>query len=390
MKRILFLTTIADSAYVVYRGYLRYLREQGWDVRVASASDGSLERWAASEGARGYALPLVRQISLAADIRGLIAIMGLIRRLRPDVVVSATPKAGLLGTVAAWINRVPVRVYDVWGLRMETEHGMKRHVLGWSERVAMAAATDVYANSESLRRMCHALGLSGRKSVKVVGSGSSYGVDCEYFGRDCVDDIPPEVADFLGDAPPDRLVVGFVGRLTKDKGIDTLLDATQRCLDQGVSLRLILVGATEDERIVERVDVFCARGVALRVGHVDDVRGYLKVMDVLCLPSLREGFPNVVLEAAAMEVPAIVSDATGAVDSVVDGETGWIVPVGDAGQLAQMLRRLADDPVRRTAIGGNAREWVCRSFDRKQLWGSRLAEMGWTVGESRTARAGSA
>jgi len=341
-RSVCLIVTAEVTALTFYKGFVRFLVDHGWMVTVIAASSGKLEPWATGEGGRGLAVDFRRDPAPWPDLQALLKTFWLLRRLRPDVVLCATPKAGLVGTLAAWLARVPVRIYDLWGLRLETEHGARRALLALLERVAMAAATQVWANSRSLAAAATRMGLAGGKTIRVLGAGSSHGVDTEYFRRDVVAARPIEVEE-LRRANPTALILGFIGRLHRDKGVLDLLAATRRCADDGVDVRLVVVGDPEDPATVRGVDDAVSRGLAVWATGVTDVRPYLAAIDVLCLPTYREGFPNVVLEAAAMGVPAIVTDATGAIDSVVDGQTGWVTPTHDPTSLARLLSTMAAD-----------------------------------------------
>jgi glycosyltransferase involved in cell wall biosynthesis len=365
-KSVCLVVTAEVTAVTFYKGYVRFLRDHGWAVSVIARSEGRLEEWAAQEGAIAYSVDLAREPSLLRDVKALMQIVRILRRIRPDAVVSATPKAGLIGTIASRLAGVPVRVYQIWGLRLETERGMRRLLLETTERLAISSSTRCLANSESLARVVRAAGLSHARAITVLGSGSSHGVDTEYFSRDLSPTADAATLRFLATVPAD-VTVAFIGRLSRDKGIDTLLKSLDLCLARGLCVRALIVGPAESWDVRNIEGHACADGLHF-VGGAEDVRPYLVAADILCLPTLREGFPNVVLEAASMQVPAIVSDATGAVDSVVPNITGLTFPVGDAEQLAERLSRLAEDRPSLVRMGKAAREHVRRYYEQRQVW----------------------
>jgi glycosyltransferase involved in cell wall biosynthesis len=243
---------------------------------------------------------MARGIELFRDVIAFCRMLWLITKLKPDIVEFSTPKAGLLGNVAAWIRRVPVRVYFLRGLRLETASGFMRIVLLWSEKIAAACAHVVVANSRSLSDRAHELGISNEKKTTMLGSGSSNGVDVLRFcpGKS-------SVREEFG-IPADARIIGFVGRLTADKGIPELLEAFVKILRKHPESYLLLVGwfdAAEDAlglRLRARIEghprIICT-------GYVPDPAPYYRAMDLMVLPSWREGFPNVVLEASASGVP---------------------------------------------------------------------------------------
>lgn len=363
--KLVLMVTAEMTALTFYRGYVRFLTDLGWEVIVVCRSAGKLEAWAKGEGGTGVSVPFVREPSPWADLKALLAVIRLLRRIRPSVVVTATPKAGLLGTLGALIAGVPVRQYQLWGLRLETERGSKRQILHFLEKTAIWSSTQTLANSRSLANRAEDLNLVRAGKVEVLGDGSSHGVDVEYFDRGVVIPAVEALEEFVERVKPELTVV-YIGRLARDKGMDTLMEALTKCASDGRRVAAVIVGGVEHVEVEELlkaqtgVDLFMA-------GAVDDVRPYIKAADVLCLPTLREGFPNVVLEAAAMQVPALVTDATGAVDSVIDEETGLVFPVGDAHALAVHLVRLIDSPKLINEMGYAARKRAVTRFSKRRI-----------------------
>src|SRR5580698_7459845 len=162
-------------------GRLRALREAGFRVTLISSPGELLNRTAAREGVDAIAVPMQRGISPAADLISLVRLWWLLLRLRPDIAEFSTPKAGLLGNIASWLARVPARVYMLRGLKLETSHGIKKAVLLASERAASACAQVVLCNSQSMRSEALALRLAPAPKLRLIGDGSSNGVDVERF-----------------------------------------------------------------------------------------------------------------------------------------------------------------------------------------------------------------
>jgi glycosyltransferase involved in cell wall biosynthesis len=360
--RILLAVT-ADASVGFVRGTARHLARDGWDVHIASAP-GPLSTALAADGVvTVHATSMRRNPSPLSDLRDLGSAVALLRRVRPDVVSAATPKAGLLFTLAARAALVPVRVYQLWGLRYETTSGAARRVLMMLERTAVRASTEVIAVSASLRDVAVADRIAPAGRISIMGAGSSHGVDVEHFAV-----TPEERARRQRERWPDdpyRPVVAFVGRLHADKGVDTMLAAIAQLADQGVCARLIVVGELDgaDQLLLTGVDT-CG-WPAETWGHVEDVSDALAVSDVLCLPSKREGFPNVVLEAAAAGVPTVATAATGIADAVLDGCTGLVSPTRDPAELADRLGWLLGDANLRGRLGSAARDRVRALYDHR-------------------------
>jgi glycosyltransferase involved in cell wall biosynthesis len=340
-------------------GRLRALREAGFRVTLISSPGELLDRTAASEGVEPIALSMQRVIAPVADIVSLARLWWLLMRLKPDLTEFSTPKAGLLGTLAARLAGVPSRVYMLRGLKLETCTGLKRRILRAAEQMASACAQVVLCNSESLRAKAQAMGLAPAGKLRLLGDGSSNGVDLERFSPGL-----SNVRKRLG-LPRKAPVVGYVGRMTRDKGLPELIDAFDAVLKAEPNAHLLLVGwfdASEDAlsadlraRIENHPRIHCT-------GFVDDTAPYYRAMDMLVLPTWREGFPNVVLEAAATGIPVITTLCTGSRDSVVPEVTGLLIPPGYPEAIFEAVLSLIRNPARRRRMGVAARAWVLEHF----------------------------
>jgi glycosyltransferase involved in cell wall biosynthesis len=343
---------------MVLRGRLRALRESGFHVILICSPGPLLDETAAAEGVERIPVPMERKIAPWADLISLVRLWRVLRRLRPDITDFSTPKAGLLGNIAAFLCGVPVRIYTLRGLRLETARGIQRRILRVTERVAAWCAHSVVCNSESLKKQALAHGIAPKRKLKLLGDGSSNGVDVEHF---CPGQDSMRVA--LG-LPRKIPVIGFVGRLTRDKGIAELILAFDSLLEV-MHARLLLVGWFD--RSEDAVDPALCRYIRdhpyiVCTGYVADTAPYYRAMDVMVLPTWREGFPNVVLEAAASGVPVITTIATGARDAVLPEVTGVLIPPGDPEELRKALLRLLKSARRRREMGAAARKWVIEHF----------------------------
>ena len=311
-----------------------------------------------------------RPIDLVRDPVSLVRLTAALRALSPDIVNASTPKAGLLGMLASRSLRVPHRIYFLRGLRLETTTGTLRRVLATTERVACACANDVVCNSESLRAAV-VDGGHAPTTTRVVGHGSSNGVDPERWRR-TPDRLAAgrEIARKAGIQDDDE-VIGFVGRFDRDKGIGDLLAAFAAVRGRRPRARLVLVGggfAGDRDPAIARATASTSGVVAF--DSTNNVAPFYARMDVLAFPSYREGFPNVPLEAACAEVPAVGYRSTGVVDAIADGVSGMIVPRGDVEALARALERYLVDVALRASHGAHGRARAVGLFSRDVVWAS--------------------
>ncbi len=343
-------------------GLPSHLNSQSWEVHLVVGS-------AVPDVPGGYThlVSMTRDPSPLKDLVSLWRWLVLLRAVRPQVLLIGTPKASLLGLIAARICRVPHRVYHLRGLRLETERGAKRRLLTALERLTMRSATQILAVSPSLVDASTSLRLASAEKFTVLGAGSSNGVDVERFSAS-TSETRARACWTLG-LDPGLPVVGFVGRMTPDKGLDVLVEAALAA-SRRQAFQMLFVGDDEAPAYTNLLLTKLADGgvTATRLEAVQDVASVYRAMDLFCLPSLREGFPNVVLEAAASGLPVITTTATGCRDAVQHGVTGWLVRPGDPQELTVRLLSVLSNPEAGRQMGSAGRAWVERDFERNQVW----------------------
>jgi glycosyltransferase involved in cell wall biosynthesis len=329
-----------------------------YDVSVACSIGTGEDLAAWLPGVQVFPVAISRQIDPIADARSLLALMHLFRRESFDVVHSITPKAGLLAMMAARLNGVPHRIHCFTGQVWATRSGMSRRILKFADRVTAANANHVICDSHSQREFL--LGEQVTARVDVLANGSISGVDVERFKPDA--DRRSEVRGRLG-IPSDACTLLFVGRLNVDKGIRDLAQAFIRLARGHTNVWLLIVGpdeagmATEVEAILEP-----ARDRTRRIDYTSTPEHYMAAADVFCLPSYREGFGSVVIEAAACGIPSVASRIYGLTDAVLDGRTGLLHAPGDIGDLTSCLERLLSDPALRRRFGTAALQRAREKF----------------------------
>lgn len=369
-KPVILFGVTTSLSLILMRGYPQFLANLGWQVHVVSSHGTEFEDLATNSPCHTHPLRMERVPSPVRDFKSLIAWILLLRKVKPDIVSSGTPKAGLLGMLASRLCQVPRRVYHLRGLRLEGETGIKYKVLRTLEKVTCFCATDVLAVSPSLRTAAIDAGIVEPEKIHVLGAGSSNGVDLEHFSphkhtRSRKEQLVTEVG-----LVPGVPIIGFVGRLSADKGLPDLMRAHQILKQRGVPHQMLVVGIVEEEASSTNTDDALGEFIesTTQTGYVSDTEPYYQLMDVLTLPTRREGLPNVALEAQATGVPVITTDVTGARDAIEDGLTGLLIPFGHAERLARAVEDILSNPQKREAMTMNARRFVAELFDRKKVW----------------------
>lgn len=377
--RKIHLVLSAPQMFGFMRGQGARLRSMGYAPAVISSASAQLDAHAAEDGVARMTVPIARDISLVADLVTFLALCRIFHRDRPESVLLSGPKAIFLGGLAAWLAAVPRRVAVYHGMRQEVMVGPLRRLLDLCDRISFACADKVLVVSPSLGRLVVARGLVAPGKVSVTGAGTANGVDCGWFDRTPdVQSASELLARKLG-LRPGAPRLGFVGRITEDKGVVHLLDALDLVAQARPDIVLLAVGPDEIRTPALRLrwNQACAAGHVIWVGAVPDVRPYLDLMSVHVFPSLREGFGLAVAEAAAMRVPSVAFRVTGVVDAVDDGKTGVLVPSGDVGALAAATARYLDDARLRACHGAAARERVRSLFDPESTWSVYREALAW-------------
>ena len=368
--KLLHITTVPGTLNF-FRGQVGYMKTKGFEVHALSSPGEGLEQFGEREHIAVCSVEMPRRITPLKDLVALLSLWKRIRQIRPHIVHAHTPKGGLLGMVAATLTQTPVRIYHIHGLPMVTATGSKRTLLRWTEKISCRLANQVLCVSHSVREVAIAEGLCPAAKVKTLLNGSVNGVDAQArFNPDRVGHLARLQTRAQHGMPAEGLVIGFVGRLVRDKGLVELSQAWQTLRREYPGLHLMVVGPFEPRDPVP-ADVKEALVSDPRVhllGNDPNTPPLYSAMDIVILPTYREGFPNVPMEAAAMGLPVVATDTPGCVEAVLHGMTGQLVPARDSGALAQAIKTYVDDPELRRRHGAAGRQRMLRDFHPEDIW----------------------
>jgi glycosyltransferase involved in cell wall biosynthesis len=368
--RLVHVTTVPETLHFL-TGQAEYMRGRGIEVTALSSPGERLTAFAEHEQVPVHAVELARRITPLKDLGAVWRIRRILRQVRPDIVHAHTPKGGLLGMIAAALERVPVRIYHLHGLPLMTATGLKRRLLEWTETVSCRLAHQVLCVSDSVRRVAISEGLCPPARIKVPMCGSINGVDANGRFNPAQQPEGTRAAVRARHAiPPGATVAGFVGRIVRDKGLVELATAWRVLREQYPELHLLMVGPFEpQDPVPPGVETLLRGDPRIHLAGVDwETPPLFTAMDFLVLPTYREGFPVVPLEAAAMGLPTVGTRVPGCIDAVVDGVTGTLVPPRDATALAEAMGAYLRDPELRRRHGRAARERVLRDFRHEAMW----------------------
>lgn len=374
--KLIRITTVPQSLRGLLRGQLRFMSSH-FDVIGISSSGEALHDVEKNEGVPVIAIEMTRTISPVKDLKSVWQLYKIFRKEKPLVVHTHTPKAGIVGMLAAKMARVPNRLHTVAGLPLLEAKGNKRKILDAVEKLTYRCATKVYPNSFGLYDIILKNKYTKPEKLKVIGKGSSNGIDTEFFNPQLYTAADNDQLKYsLGILPNDFTYI-FVGRMVRDKGINELVSAFKMLNNQHPETKLLLVGSMEsdlDPLLPETEKEMAENPAILAVGHQNDVRPYLAVADVLAFPSYREGFPNVVMQAGAMGLPGIVTNINGCNEIIIENENGLIIPVKNTDALFGKMEYLYLDRDQHKRMANNSRNRICNNYERITVWNAILKE----------------
>ena len=366
--RLCIVVTVPISIIYFNGKQIDFLTDKGFDVTIITSPDKKIEQFISKNAHLLYA-PLTRAVSPIKDFFALIKVFNHIRKGAFDIVQYSSPKAALLASMAAWICRVRVRLYLMWGLYYVGQKGFKRLFLKLLEKIVCFFSSHVSPDSNGNLRFAAEEGLCPISKMSVVGNGSANGVDLERFHPQRLQSKGEAIRNHLC-IPKDALVLGFVGRLRRDKGTNELVQAFMGLKEKDRKLYLLLVGPQENTRFEYEPEVYTALFQEERiilVGYQECPEYYMAAMDIFVSPSHREGFGVASIEASAMGLPVISTNIPGPCDAVLNNKTGILVSVNAVLKLQKAIETLVTDLLLRQSMGQAGMQWA-KNFEQKLLW----------------------
>ena len=381
MKKLIRITTVPISFKVLLKGQLRFMASNGFDVKGVSSEGEELKEVRENEGIVMEAINMSRKITPFQDLKSLWEMWNFLRKEKPQIVHTHTPKAGIIGMLAARLAGVPHRLHTVAGLPLMEATGIKRKILNFVEKLTYSSATRVYPNSKGLYDFILQNNFTQSNKLKIIANGSSNGINTTFFSLAQVSEIERVTLREKLNIQPDDFVFVFVGRIVSDKGINELIKAFSELQtaenNELTGIKLLLVGGLESDldplnpetlaEINQNKDIISA-------GFQQDVRPFFAISDALAFPSYREGFPNVVMQAGAMGLPSIVSDINGCNEIIVEGENGLIIPPKNVEKLKEKMLTLARDKNLYVKLKENSRRMIENRYEQSVVWNALLEE----------------
>lgn len=384
--RICFVTTVPGTLRAFVLPFARYLRENGdFDISFICNSDDSFAN-DLPDYIHYIPVSMQRGISLNA-LSATHELKKIFRRERFDIVQYSTPNASLYASMAAKSARIPVRLYCQWGMAYVGFSGLKRKIFKQIEKTVCRLSTWIEPDSNGNLKFCREEGLYPASKSSVVHKGSASGVSLEVFDITKKEQFRREIRAHW-DIPEDAFVCGFVGRITRDKGINELLSAAKTILEEYKDVYFLLVGRAEKEESVN-AELFEWSKSQPRIkycGATNEPQKYMAAMDSYIMPSYREGFGLTVVEAGAMALPVVCTNIPGPTDAITDGVNGILVKKKDSGELVSAIRKLYADRGLASRLGENGLENVRRNYEQKALFGYILQDRERLLRESEQKR----
>ena len=373
-NKLIRITTVPLSLEKLLENQLEFMSEF-YDITAVSSDKEGLEKFGKNQKVNTFQLELTRTITLIKDIKAVIRLFKFLKKEKPFIVHTHTPKAGVVGMLASYFAKTPIRIHTVAGLPLLEVKGLKRILLNFVEKITYGCATKIYPNSSGLEKIILENKFTTKEKLKVIANGSSNGIDTSYFNPNLFSEEEKLVLKNKLKIQKDDFVFIFVGRLVGDKGINELVAAYEKF--QNENTKLLLVGSLEMELdpLKEKTltSIMINKNI-ISVSFQKDVRPYFTISDVLVFPSYREGFPNAVLQAGAMNLPSIVTNINGCNEIIEDGVNGLIIPAKSIDETYMAMKKIIEDKELKTNLQQHSRRMIQSKYERKIVWEALLEE----------------
>ena len=374
MEKLIRITTVPISIEKLLENQPKYF-SKFFDITIVSSNKSELEKLGEKQGVKTFYLPLTRKITPFKDIIAIFKLYFFLKRENPKIVHSHTPKAGFVGMTASFFAGVPIRMHTVAGLPLMERKFIKKKVLIFIEKLTYLFATNVYSNSKKLMEFILSKKFCSKRKIKTLANGSSNGIDTKYFSDNISLISKNKLLDTLKILKND-FVFCYVGRVVKDKGINELVSAFNELNLKNKNCKLIIVGKIENETnpvSKSTMGIIKKNKNILLTGFKNDVRPYLSIGNCFVFPSYREGFPNVLMQAGAMDLPCIATNINGCNEIIQDNINGFLIPPKNIDALVKAMQKIMDKKLI-IKLSKNSRLMVKEKYDQKYFWKKLLIE----------------
>ncbi len=370
------ITTIPLSLEKLLGDQLQFINNY-FNVTAISSDKERLEEYGKSQSVDTYHIEMTRKITPIQDLKCLIKLFIFLKKNKPLIIHSHTPKAGIIAMLSSYLANIPIRMHTVAGLPLLEKKGIKRVVLNFVEKLTYRCSTNVYPNSYGLKNIILEKKFTKKNKLKIIGNGSSNGIDTSYFNPELFSKEEKQTLRRNHKIRNDDFVFIFVGRIVGDKGINELVEAFEKLSKDNSKVKLLLVGQYEDnlDPLKKQTKFIINNNEQIvSVGYQNDVRSYFSIADSLVFPSYREGFPNVVMQAGAMGLCSIVSNINGCNEIIENNKNGIIIPVKDTKEIHNAMMKICYDKNLFMKLKLNSRSLIKKRYQRELIWTSILKE----------------
>ena len=370
--KIIRITTVPISFEKLLENQAKYFKNY-FNIIIVSSQKDKLVEIGNQQGVNVFFIPFTRKITPINDIIATYKLYRYLIKEKPTIVHTQTPKAGIVGMLASFLAKIPVRMHTVGGLPLMESKGLKRILLNYVEILTYALATNIYSNSFGLLKFIIDQKFCKKNKIKVLSNGSSNGIDLNFFDPLKIKAKERDQLMLSLGIKNNEFVFLYVGRLVRDKGINELVYAFKKILFNNKKFKLLLVGNFEedlDPLKKEVIDEINLNPNIVYGGYQNDIRPYLAISNCFVFPTYREGFPNVILQAGAMNIPCIVSNINGCNEIIKDRINGILIAKKNIQELIEAMLRISSNHNLRNKLSKNSRQIILKNFDQKSIWES--------------------